>query len=96
MTYRVLIDREAMAYVEGMPEKSKRIVKDNLKKLGNNPYPGKGKGDKEKLTYRGESLYRMHIARAFTAFYRIYDNDKTVKVLKIMTIERAHKEYGRL
>ncbi|MFV2040411.1 MAG: type II toxin-antitoxin system RelE/ParE family toxin [Candidatus Hydrothermarchaeales archaeon] len=96
MPYRVLIDREALAFAHNMPEKSQRIVKDNLKKLVETPYPGSGGGDKEKLTYRGDSLYRMHIARAFTAFYRIYDDDKTVKVLKVMTIERAHKEYGKL
>lgn len=96
MAYRVLIDREALAYVDSLPEKSQRIVKENLKKLGDNPYPGSGAGDKEKLTYRGESLYRIHIARAYTAFYRVYDRDKTVKILKVMTIERAHKEYGRL
>ncbi len=96
MAYHVLIDREARAFVDSLPEKSKHIVKNNLKKLGGSPYPGIGGGDKEKLTHRGESLYRMHIARAYTAFYRIYDDDRTVKVLKVMTLERAHKEYGRL
>jgi len=29
-------------------------------------------------------------------FYRIYEEEKTVKVLDIMTIEEAHKRYGRL
>jgi len=96
MAYRVLIEREALEYVNGLPEKGKRIVKDNLKKLGENPYPGAGKGDKEKLTYRGESLYRMHIGRTFTAFYRIYDREREVRILGVMTIESAHKKYGRL
>ena len=95
MAYRVLIDREALEYVNLLPEKSRRIVKENLKKLGKNPYPGSGKGDKEKLTYRGESLYRMHIGRSYTAFYRIYKEKKEVRILKVMTIDAAHKEYGR-
>lgn len=94
--YKVLIDREALEYVNALPEKSQRIVKENLKKLGENPYPGIGRGDKEKLTRKGEVLYRMHIGRTFSAFYRIYDKEKEVRILKVMTIERAHKEYGRL
>lgn len=96
MGYRVLIDRRALDYVDSLPPKSRRIVKDNLRKLSENPYPGAGQGDKEKLIHRGDSLYRMHIARSFTAFYRIYDKEKEVKILKVMTIEQAHKEYGRL
>jgi mRNA-degrading endonuclease RelE of RelBE toxin-antitoxin system len=94
--YRVLIDRKALEYINSLPEKGQRIVKENLKKLGESPYPGTGKGDKEKLTHRGETLYRLHIGRTFTAFYRVYEEEKEVKILKIMTIERAHKEYGRL
>jgi len=96
MVYKVLIDRRALEYVDGPPEKSRRIVKENLKELGESPYPGFGKGDKEKLAHKGEVLYRLHIGRTFTAFYRIYDREKEVKILKVMTIERAHKEYGRL
>ncbi|MFH1773586.1 MAG: type II toxin-antitoxin system RelE/ParE family toxin [Methanobacteriota archaeon] len=96
MSYKVLIDRRALEYVHSLPPKSQRIVKDNLRKLEENPYPGIGQGDKEKLVHRGDSLYRMHIARSFTAFYRIYDKEKEVRILKVMTIEQAHKEYGRL
>jgi len=96
MAYRVLIDRDAREYVNGLPEKSHRIVKKNLKKLGERPYPGTGRGDKEKLTHRGETLYMLHIGRTFTTFYRIYEKEKRVRVLKVMTIERGHKEYGRL
>ncbi len=94
--YRVLIDKGALKYVDSFPEKGKKIIKENLKKLGEAPYPGAGKGDKEKLTCKGETLYRLHIGRTFTAFYRVYEKEKEVKILKLMTIERAHKEYGRL
>ncbi len=96
MVYRVLIDRDTLGYVNTLPEKSQRIVKENLKKLGEAPHPGMGKGDKKRLAHRGETLYRLHIGRTFTAFYRIYEKEKEVKILKVMTIERAHKEYGRL
>ena len=96
MSYAVFIDKDALDFVDALPDKSGRIVKENLKKLGENPYPGRGKGDKEKLAHRGESLYRLHIGRTFTAFYRIYEDEKVVRVLKVMTIESAHKKYGRL
>ncbi len=95
-SFRVLIEGSALDFVNGLPEKSRRIVKINLRKLGENPFPGAGKGDKELLTRKGESLYRLHIARSFTAFYRIYEEDRSVKILKVMTIEQAHKRYGRL
>lgn len=96
MTYKVLIDTEALEYVDKLPEKSQRIVKENLNKLDESPYPGTGRGDKEKLLFKGETLYRIHISRTFTAFYRIYDKEKVVKIFKVMTIDRAHKAYGKL
>ncbi|MFQ5975986.1 MAG: type II toxin-antitoxin system RelE/ParE family toxin [Candidatus Hydrothermarchaeales archaeon] len=96
MTYKVLIDTVALHYVNNLPEKSQRIVKENLKKLGESPYPGTGRGDKEKLVFKGEILYRMHIGRTFTAFYKIYDKENVVKIFKVMTIDSAHKDYGKL
>ncbi|WP_456474789.1 type II toxin-antitoxin system RelE family toxin [Candidatus Pyrohabitans sp.] len=93
MAYRVLIDREALEYVNSLPEKKQRIVKRTLK-AWRKPYPGFGKGDKEKLIYKGE--YRLHIGRTFTTFYRVYDEEKEVRILKVMTIEKAHKEYGMM
>jgi mRNA-degrading endonuclease RelE of RelBE toxin-antitoxin system len=95
-SYTVLIEGSALDFVNSLPEKSRRIVKDNLRRLGENPFPGSGKGDKERLTRKGESLYRLHIARSFTAFYRIYEDEGVVRILKVMTIEAAHKRYGRL
>jgi len=96
MAFKILIERDALEYANSLPEKSKRIVKENLRKLGANPHPGTGQGDKEKLTHKGETLYRVHIGLTFTAFYRIDDKEKEVRILKVMTLEKAHKEYGRL
>jgi len=94
--YRVLIDKKALEHINNLPGKSQRIIKENLKKLGRAPYPGTGSGDKEKLIHRGETLYRLHIGRTFTAFFMIYGDKKEVKVFRVMTTEKAHKEYGRL
>jgi len=38
----------------------------------------------------------MYVSRSYTIFYRIYEEEKTDKILNIMTIEEAHKKYGRL
>jgi len=65
--------------------------------LKDDPYPGKD-GDKELVKApKGrseEKVYRLHIGRSFTAFYRI--EDKTVYVTEVLTIEQAHKKSGTL
>jgi hypothetical protein len=52
------------------------------------------KFSKEKLIVAGEELYRLYIGRSYTAFYIIIEQDKTVRVLEILSIESAHKKYG--
>ncbi|GAB6284310.1 MAG: hypothetical protein STSR0009_05090 [Methanoregula sp.] len=39
-------------------------------------------------------MYRLHIGRSFTAFYRI--KGETVYVTEVLTIGDAHKEYDTL
>ena len=41
----------------------------------------------------GVIRYRLHIARRYTAFYRVYEDEQVVRVLSLMTIEQAHKRY---
>ncbi len=93
MTFRLLISNKALKFINNLSEKSQRIVRDTITVLYENPYPGKG-GDKEKLNLSGYELYRLHIGRSFTVFYKIFENE--VRILDIMTIEKAHKKYGRL
>lgn len=93
MAYKVLISEKALSFLNSLSEKSQRIVRSKLEILYEEPYPGK-RGDKEKLCLPDYELYRMHISRTFTVFYRIYSEE--VKILDIMTIEEAHKKYGRL
>lgn len=94
MSYSVLLADEARAYLQALNEKSQRIIKDNLRKLADDPYPGAGKGDKEKLVVDGEEVFRLHIGRTHTAFYDIVENDDEIKVVDIMDIDEAHKRYG--
>jgi mRNA-degrading endonuclease RelE of RelBE toxin-antitoxin system len=96
MSYEVLLAEEAREYVAALDEKSKRIVKDNLRKLSDDPYPrpGSGSGDKEKLVVDGEELYRIHIGRTHTAFYDVLEAGEEVRVIEILAIDEAHERYG--
>ncbi len=94
MNFEVIIDIDEIAYINSLDNKDKRIIKNRLKTLENDPFPGKG-GDKELLNLReGVEIYRLHIGHTFTAFYEI--EGKTVFVNEILTIEQAHKKYKRL
>lgn len=95
MTFTLLIEQDQVDRINGFEEKSRRIIKAKLSILRDDPFPGKH-GDKEKFCLRGGYvLYRLHIGRSWTAFYRIYEKEELVKILDVMTIEQAHKKFGR-
>lgn len=94
-SYSVLLGEQPREYIAQLDEKSKRIVKDNLRKLEADPYPGSGAGDKEKITIDGEEMFRMHIGRTHTAFYVILDDETEVRVVELTDIDDAHKRYGK-
>ena len=96
MSYEVFLVEEAREYVAALDEKSTRIVKDNLRKLADDPYPrpDSGSGDKEKLVIEGEELYRLHIGRTHTAFYDVLEADEEVRVVEIVDIDEVHERYG--
>jgi mRNA-degrading endonuclease RelE of RelBE toxin-antitoxin system len=96
LTFEVKVRNTAAAFIGTVPEKSRRIIKSALKALEENPFPG-SKGYKEKLVLSGGGeIYRLHIARSFTAFYNVDKENRIAKVYDILTIEQAHKKYGRL
>ena len=83
-------------FIGSVPEKSRRIIRNALQGLGENPFPGSG-GNKERLALRGgREIYRLHIARTYTAFYSVEEENRIVKVYEILPIEQAHKNYGRM
>lgn len=96
MSYSVLLGEDAREYLGALDQKSAGIVKDNLRKLEDDPYsrPGSGSGDKEKLVVQGEEIYRLHIGRTHTAFYDVLEDANEIRVVNIMTIDEAHKRYG--
>ena len=93
--YDLLASERVHKFLDELDEKSHRIVRDNLAQLSQ-PYPGRGSGDKEKITWRGDEVYRLHIGRTWTAFYDIDESAETVRVLDILPIDEAHKQYGDL
>nr|WP_228546433.1 type II toxin-antitoxin system RelE/ParE family toxin [Halegenticoccus tardaugens] len=80
--------------MEAADEKTSRVVKEKLGWLSADPYPGRGRGDKEKLPVDGVEQYRMHISRTWTAFYTIREKRQEVRVHEIVDIGAAHKRYG--
>lgn len=95
MTYELRIDLEAAEFLSSQDEKTQDIIKNNLKKLEDEPYPSPNaqSGDREKVTVNSEEVYRMHISRSYTAFYIIEKGDKQVIITDIVDIDTAHKMY---
>ncbi len=94
VAYQLVIRKKALEFVNALPSKSQRIVIEKCKTLAYDPFSGQG--DKEIIHRKGhDDIYRLHISRSYTAFYKIYTNEKMVKILDITTIEQAHKIYGR-
>ncbi|MFT4920864.1 MAG: mRNA-degrading endonuclease RelE of RelBE toxin-antitoxin system [Haloarculaceae archaeon] len=93
--YDVLLGDDAREFLEVADDKTERITKENLGYLTETPYPGRGRGDKEKLPIDGRrDRYRMHISRSYTAIYTVLEEEKEVRVLEILPIDDAHKRYG--
>ncbi len=94
MSRRVVIDRKALKYLSHLPEKSQRIIRDLCHALAEDPFPGQG-GNKE-LLHLEFKLYRLHVGRSFTVFYQICEEEGLIRILEIVTIEKAHKLYKHL
>lgn len=93
--YDVLLGDDAREFLTVADEKTTRICKEHLGYLAENPYPGRGRGDKEKLPIDGyRDRYRMHISRTYTAIYTVLEDANEVRVLEITDIDDAHKRYG--
>ena len=94
VAFQIVISKNALDFINSLPQKSQRIVIEKCKSLADDPFPGQG--DREMIQRRDhKEIYRLHISRSYTAFYKIYKDEKIVKILDVMTIERAHKVYGR-
>lgn len=95
MTYEIRLHPDASKYINSKDAKSRRIIKDNLEKLEEEPYPrpDRKSGDVEKVTVNGDDYYRLHISRTHTAFYKVREDMEQVHILNIVDIDKAHKMY---
>ena len=94
VNFEVLIDEDAQVFLDHLPEKTQESVRSKLRLLEEDPFPGTG-GNKELLKPAHKGLYRMHISRTYTAFYHIFSEEKTVRILWLGPIGQAHNLYGR-
>jgi len=86
----VQIERTVIKTLEKYPEKIREHIFNHLRKL-EDPYTAP---DVECLHPKVQ-VYRMHIGRTYTVIFKIYKETNCVVILDLMTIEQAHKRYGR-
>ncbi len=86
----VQIERSVIKTLEKYPEKIREPIFNHLRKL-EDPYSAP---DGECLHSKVQ-VYRMHIGRTYTVIFKIHKDSNIVQVLDLMTIEQAHKRYGR-
>ncbi len=86
----IQIERGVMKTLAKYPEKIREYVFSHIRKL-EDPYNAP---DVECL-YPKVQVYRMHIGRTYTVIFTIHKESNTVRVLDLVTIEQAHKRYGR-
>ncbi len=84
---QVKIKPKARKYIESLPEKSQRIIAEHLMQLEDLQTAR----DIERIQ---ENDWRMHIAHTYTAFFHIEGD--IVFIDLFMSIEEAHKRYGRI
>ena len=93
--YDVLLGDQPRDFLNVADEKTEQICRENLDYLTESPYPGRGRGDKERLPIDGRhDRYWLHISRTYTAIYTVLEDENEVRVLEIVPIDEAHKRYG--
>lgn len=86
----VQIERGVMKTLAKYPEKIREHIFSHIRKL-KDPYNAPG----VECLHSEMQVYRMHIGRTHTVIFRICKESNTIQVLDLLTIEQAHKRYGR-
>lgn len=87
---KIKIEENVKDYIRSLPDKDRHVVGEYINRLTRHP---QAQGDIKKLKTRFPQ-WRMHISSKYTLFYHVEDD--TVCIDQIMTIERAHKKYGKI
>jgi mRNA-degrading endonuclease RelE of RelBE toxin-antitoxin system len=94
MNYQILAHKHrVIKTLDKLPDSERKNRVKNIKnKLEENPFPGEGRGNIKKV--RNLGLYRLHIGEDYTALYRIDKDEREVKILDLVTRQKAYKRYG--
>jgi mRNA-degrading endonuclease RelE of RelBE toxin-antitoxin system len=87
---KIRIEDRVKEFIRELPEKDRRVIGEHIERLFEHP---SATGNIKKLHTR-KPRWRMHISLKYTLFY--YVEVDTVMIDKIMTIELAHKKYGKI
>ena len=87
---KISIEDRVREFIRELPGKDRRVIGEHIERLSDHP---SATGNIRKLPTRKPRL-RMHISMKYTLFY--YVDSDTVWIDKIMTIEQAHKKYGKI
>ena len=87
---KIKIEETVKDYIRSLPDKDRHVVGEYINRLTGHPH---AQGDIKKLKTRFPQ-WRMHISSKYTLFYHVEDD--IVCIDQIMTIERAHKKYGKI
>jgi mRNA-degrading endonuclease RelE of RelBE toxin-antitoxin system len=87
---KIKIEDRVKEFIRELPDKDRRVIGEHIDRLTKHP---NATGDIKKLRTR-KPRWRMHISLKYTLFYYI-DSDM-VWIDQIMTIEQAHKKYGKI
>jgi mRNA interferase RelE/StbE len=89
MNFEVLIDQDIFKKI---PIYRIKQIKQSIKELKENPYPG---SNKDEIKGYQEITYRLRVGN-YRVFYEIDEEQKIVFVTEILTAEQAHKKYRHL
>jgi mRNA-degrading endonuclease RelE of RelBE toxin-antitoxin system len=87
---KIAIEERVKEFIRELPEKDRRIIGEHIDRLCEH---SDATGNIRKLHTR-KPRWRMHISLKYTLF--CYVDSETVWIDKIMTIEQAHKKYGKI
>lgn len=87
---KIQIEDTVISFIRELPEKDRRVIGEHIERLSHHP---NAKGNIKKLNTR-KPRWRMHISLKYTVFFSVTAD--TVWIDLIMTIERAHRKYGKI
>ena len=87
---KIKIEDRVKDFIRELPGKDRRVIGEHIDRLSEHP---NATGNIKKLRTK-KPRWRMHISLKYTLFYYI-DSDM-VWIDHIMTIEQAHKKYGKI